>query len=205
MGTTKKITNLLNQQPLTIPELAAELGISRNSAHLQVRKLEAAGVVEKLELQISNRAGKPAYQYRTTIGSEDVHSSAYKPVLDSLVKTINANLPQDERLSIFEDAGRSLAKANDLYPGDDVVVAIQKSVDTVNALGAMADVTTKGGNVYVSCYSCPLATMVHHEPMTCQLVAAFFSEASGKKVSVDCKKNATVVCGFKFNVKSTSN
>jgi len=131
-------------------------------------------VVEKLELQMSTGVGKPAYQYRTVAGGEDIHSSAYKPVLDSLVKTISANLSQDDRLSLFESAGRSLAKASNLQPGSDVVEAIQKSVDAVNSLGATAEMTTKG------------------------MVAAFFSEASGKKVSVECKRGATVVCGFKF-------
>jgi len=202
MGTTNKITDLLNRQPLTIPELAAELGISRNSAHLQVRKLEAAGVVEKLELQMTNSVGKPAYQYRTAAGGEDVHSSAYKPVLDSLVKTIHASFPQDERLSLFEKAGRALAKQSNLHPGDDVEEAIQKSVDVVNELGAMAEMTTIGTNIFVRCHSCPVATMVHHEPITCQMVAAFFSEASGTTVSVECKRNATVVCGFKFSALS---
>jgi len=161
-------------------------------------------VLEKLELQMSNSAGKPAFRYRTAAGGEDVHSSAYKPVLDSLVRTIGACLPEDERLSLFEHAGRSLAKANNLHPGDNVMDAIQKSVDAVNALGATAEMTTKGRNIFVSCHSCPVATMVHHEPMTCQLVAAFFSEASGKKVSVECKRNATVVCGFKFGAHSKS-
>ena len=74
MSAVNKITDLLNRQALTIPELAAELGISRNSTHLQVRKLEAAGVLEKLVLQMSSSAGRPAYQYRTAAGGEDVHS-----------------------------------------------------------------------------------------------------------------------------------
>ena len=199
MGTANKITDLLNRQALTIPELAAELGISRNSAHLQVRKLEAAGVVEKHELQMSRSAGKPAYQYRTVAGGEDVHSSAYKPVLDSLVKTISANLPEQDRLALFENAGRSMARANGLQPVADINEAIRKSVDTVNALGAMAEITTRGKTSYVDCHSCPVATMVHHEPMTCTMVAAFFSEATGRKVSVLCKKNGTVVCRFKFS------
>ena len=199
MGTENKITDLLNRQPLTIPELAEKLGISRNSVHLQVRKLEAAGAIEKQDLRMSSAAGKPAFQYRTTAGGEDVHSSAYKPVLDSLVKTISANLPQKDRLKLFENAGRSMAQASGLSPGDDVNESIRKSVEAVNALGAMAEMTTKGKNCYVSCHSCPVATIVHHEPMTCHMVAAFFAEASGKKVSVECKRNGTVVCGFKFN------
>jgi len=201
MGTSNLVTDLLNRQQLTIPELATKLGISRNSAHLQVRKLEAAGVVEKQELKMSSTAGKPAYRYCTTAGSEDFHSSAYKPVLDSLVKTISANLPQEDRLTLFENTGRAIAQANGLQPNENITESIRKSVDAVNSLGAMAEMTTRGKSRYVICHSCPVATMVHHEPMTCNMVAAFFSEATGRKVSVQCKKNDTVVCGFKFNEK----
>ena len=199
MCTANKITDLLNRQALTIPELAAELGISRNSTHLQVRKLEAAGVVEKLELQRSSSAGKPAYQYRTAVGGEDVHSSAYKPVLDSLVRTICEDFSEQDRLVLFENAGRSMARANGLQPGADNTESIQKAVDVVNSLGAMAEITTEGKTSYVNCYSCPVATMVHHEPLTCTMVAAFFSEATDRKVSVLCKKNGTVVCGFEIS------
>jgi len=105
MSAVNKITDLLNRQALTIPELAAELGISRNSMHLQVRKLEAAGVLEKLVLQMSSSAGRPAYQYRTAAGGEDVHSTACKPVLDSMVRTICENVPEQDRLALFENAG----------------------------------------------------------------------------------------------------
>lgn len=199
MRTTNKITNLLNKDALTIQELATELGISRNSAHLQIRKLEAAGVVEKQEQRMSSSAGKPAYQYKTTAGGEDVHSSAYKPVLDILMQTISADLPQGKRLKLLENTGRTLARANGLTPSDNVNADIRKSIDAVNSLGAMAELTTIGKTNYISCHSCPLATLVHHEPLTCCLVAAFFSEASGRKVSVQCKKNGTVVCGFKFS------
>ncbi len=184
---------------MTIQELATELGVSRNSAHLQVRKLEAAGIVEKQELRMSNSAGKPAYQYQTTAGNEDVHSVAYRPVLDVLMQTISADLPPAERLTLLEKTGRSLARASGLQPGSDTTADIRKSVDAVNALGATAELITKGKTHFVSCHSCPVATLVHREPMTCKLVAAFFAEASGKKVSVQCKKNSTVVCGFKFS------
>jgi len=198
MKTTNKITNLLNKKPFTIQELATELGISRNSVHLQIRKLEAAGVVEKLAQRMSASAGKPAYQYRTSVGQEDVHSSAYKPVLDMLVKTIGEDLSDARRLKLFEETGRSLAKASGLKPGDDLRADIQKSIDAVNSLGAMAELTATGSSTSISCHSCPLATLVHHEPMTCCLVAAFFSEASGQDVSVECRKEGTVVCRFRF-------
>ncbi|MFK7995818.1 MAG: helix-turn-helix transcriptional regulator [Granulosicoccus sp.] len=199
MGTTNKITDLLNRSPLTIQELATELGISKNSAHVQVRKLEAAGVIVKHEQRHPNGAGKPAYQYKTSAGHEDVHSTAYKPVLDVLMQTISTDFPEKGRLQLLEKTGRSLAKASGLQPGPNLTVSIQQSVDTVNSLGATAELTKKGKNHYVVCHSCPVATLVHKEPLTCHMVASFFAEASGREVSVQCKKNGTVVCGFKFS------
>lgn len=184
---------------MTIQELSEQLGISRNSTHVQVRKLEAAGIIEKQELRMSNAAGKPAYEYRTSPGSEDVHSTAYKTVLDALTRTLGEELSESKRLELLEKTGRSLARSSGLEPGDDVVADIQRAVDAVNSLGAMAKLETNGEEKHISCYSCPVATMVHHEPLTCKMVAAMFSEASGRKVSVTCKKNETVVCGFEIH------
>jgi len=199
MSTSSKITDLLNKVPLTIKEVATELGISRNSAHLQIRKLEAAGIVEKQEVRMSKAAGKPAYQYRTTAGNEDVHSVAYKPIMDMLIQTISTDLPESKRRKLLENTGRSLARANGLQASSNTTADIEKAVDTVNSLGATAEVSSVGKTNYVKCHSCPVATIVHREPLTCQMVAAFFSEASGKKVTVECKKDGTVVCGFKFS------
>ena len=199
MNTARKITDLLNRKALSIPELATELGISRNSAHLQIRKLEKSGSVHKHEQREPSGAGKPATLYKTTAGHEDSHSIAYKPVLDMLITTLCDDLPAPERLAVLEKTGRSLAKASGLKPDTDITISIQKSVDVVNSLGAMAELITDGKNNYVSCHSCPVATLVHKEPMTCKLVAAFFSEATGKNVSVQCKKNDTVICGFEFS------
>ncbi|MFK7893679.1 MAG: ArsR family transcriptional regulator, partial [Granulosicoccus sp.] len=138
MGTSAKITNLLNQSPMTIHELSEELGISRNSTHVQVRKLEAAGIIEKCELRMSNAAGKPAYEYRSCPGSEDVHSTAYKTVLDALITTLGEDVSEARRLEFLENTGRSLARGSGRQPGDDVVSAIQKAVDALTSLGAMA-------------------------------------------------------------------
>lgn len=199
MSTSQKITNLLNRAPLTIQELATELGISRNSAHLQVRKLEAAGIVEQLEPATTKAAGKPAYRYRTTAGNEDSHSSAYKPLLEVLMQTLSTDLPENKRIELLENSGRALARAAGLQPTKDVTADIRQSLKVVNSLGAMAELSSSGKVNTVTCHSCPVATLVHQEPLTCQLVAAFFAEATDRKVSVHCKKNGTVVCGFRFS------
>ncbi|MFK8080898.1 MAG: helix-turn-helix transcriptional regulator [Granulosicoccus sp.] len=196
METTKLITDLLNREALTVNELAKRLGISRNSVHLQVSKLEAAGTVLKMPQRLPTGAGKPAHQYRTAAQKEDVHSEAYKPVLAMLIQTMSTDLSEKSRLKLFEKTGRSLARASGLGARGDVESDIQNSVDAVNALGAMAEVSVADQGHLVRCYSCPVATLVHSEPDTCKLVAAFFAEATGKNVTVNCRKNETVVCCF---------
>ena len=196
MSNTSKITNLLNQQALTINELALELGISRNSVHQQVTRLEAAGTIVKLQQRPADGAGKPAYQYKIAAGKEDIHSEAFKPVLNALIQSISEDLPEKSRLHLLEKAGRTLARESGLQPTSTLETDIQKSVEAVNALGAMAEVKSDSDHYNISCFSCPVATLVHKEPMTCKLVAAFFSEACGKSVTVRCRRSDTVVCGF---------
>lgn len=198
MSTSHKIVNLLNRKEMTVSELANALGISRNSAHLQVSKLEAAGIVKKFHHEQPSSAGKPAYFYRTIAGNEDSFSSAYKPILNSLIQTISTDIPEAERIALLENAGRSLARASGLTPSQNLTLDIQQSIDTVNMLGAMAEVTMHENQPGVSCHSCPVATLVHSDPLVCRLVAAFFSEATNKQVSVKCRHQETVVCGFSF-------
>jgi len=181
---------------LTINELVQRLDISRNSVHQQVVKLEAAGVVEKREVRMTQSAGKPAHQYRTVAGKEDSHSQAYKPVLDSLIETISIDLPSKSRLRLLQRAGHTLARASGLQPTKNTHSDLVRSVEAVNSLGAIAEVVRKGSKSHITCYSCPVATLVHKEPLTCRMVAAFFEEASGKRVTVKCRKDDTVVCGF---------
>jgi len=198
MSTTQKITDLLNREPLTVIELATRLGISRNSVHQHVTRLHAAGVLVLMPDRAPEGAGKPARQYRTAARNEDFHSEAYKPVLASLIQTISTDLTAKQRVNVLENTGRALAQAAGLEAKGNLKTDIQKSVDAVNSLGAMAELEQEGNNFRITCFSCPVASLVHSEPMTCRMVAAFFSEASGKQVTVDCRKDETVVCGFNF-------
>lgn len=196
MSTSNKIVNLLNRKAWTVNEIAKKLSISRNAAHLQISKLAAAGIVEKNMQRHPNGAGKPAYEYCTATGKEDTFSSAYKPLLDVLMQTMRDDLNPKTRINLFENTGRMLAINSGLRPSNDLKSDIKKSLEAVNGLGAMAELTCENNKNYISCYSCPVATLVHSEPLTCNLVAAFFSEATGKKVSIQCNREKTVVCGF---------
>lgn len=198
MSTAQKILSLLNRDALSVSELAARLGLSRNTAHVHVAKLEAFGAVEKVHRKATRRAGKPAFAYRTAGRHEDAFSAAYKPVLGSLVEALGSHLGPDERLALLDSAGRLMARGSGLVPTDDFDADLRKALDVVNALGAMAERSRDGEAPTVQCHTCPIGSLVHQEPSMCSLVASFFSEATSSPVTVRCRRGDAVVCGFSF-------
>lgn len=198
MPTAQRILNLLNRAPLSVSELAAQLRVSRNTAHVHVSKLEAAGAVEKVERSSSRRVGKPAFAYRTTGRHEDAFSVAYKPVLGSLVEALGSQLDREARGALLEQAGRLLAVGSGLTPSADFDADLERALAAVNALGAMAERSCDGEAPAVQCHTCPIGSLVHQEPSMCSLVASFFSAATDRPVTVVCRRGETVICGFSF-------
>lgn len=199
MPTAQKILNLLNRRAMRVSELAAALGVSRNSAYVQIAKLEATGAVDKIRPEATSTVGKPAFQYRTASRHEDTFSAAYKAVIGSLVEAIGDRLPEPARIELLEEAGRLLADAAGLASTTDFDSDLQRALDAVNALGAMAEVAGSEPPPTIRCHTCPIATLVHKDPTLCHLVASFFSAATGRPVAVQCRRDRTVVCGFSFH------
>lgn len=198
MPTAQKILNLLNREASSISELAARLGISRNSVYVQVTKMEAAGMIEVAGGESPKRVGKPAVRYRVAARHEDSFSAAYKPVLSGLVEAMRGRLAKEDRDRILQETGKILASASGLEPSLDLESDLDRALEAVNTLGAMAELSTDGGTPWIRCHTCPIATLVHQDASVCQLVASFFSAATDRPVEVRCRRKGTVVCGFSF-------
>ena len=196
MSTQAKILNLLNRQPHTIIELADALGVTRNSAYIQITKLEAAGLIHKKAQRKSTNAGKPAYEYQTAQGSEDTFSQAYKPLIGSIVEVLEREIPLKERKKLFSKAGIEMAVKAGLSGSGDFESNLDRALDILNELGAMAEVTQVDGQLILSSHSCPVATSVRADVETCNLVSAFLSEATSSNVTSQCKKEGNLICQF---------
>ena len=196
MSTQAKILNLLNRRAYTVIELAQALGMTRNSAYLQVTRLEAAGLIEKKEQRRSDLAGKPAFEYQTAVGSEDTFSQAYKPLIGSIVEVLEKEVPLARRKKIFAKAGEEMAVKAGL-PGDgDINRNVELAVNVLNSLGALAEVEEQDGQMVLSSFSCPVATSVRADTETCNLVSAFLSKATSCEVMAQCKRQGNLVCQF---------
>ena len=195
MNTPSRILNLLNRQPSSTNELAKQLGISRNSTHVHVSKMESDGLVTA-QIRSENVAGKPAKVYSVTPGAEDTYSRAHRPVLDALLSTINDELPPKVKINLLKKTGHAIAESASLTPTGNAEIDLKKAVDVVNELGANAEISSDKNQLYVTSYSCPIGSAVHAQPDTCKLVESFFDHATGKKVTSKCKLDNTLVCRF---------
>ena len=196
MNTASLILNLLNRRASTVNELAAELGISRNSTHLQVVRLEAEGRVVKGARRSAHGAGKPAQEYCIADGAEDSFSAAHKPVLAALLNAMTRQLSRDRRVALLQAAGAQMAADANLQPSGVAERDLQRAVDVVNSLGAMAELQASDAALSVVSHSCPIGSIVHRQPDSCALVAEFFSQATGRQVVSRCRRDSSLVCRF---------
>src|SRR5262245_7049926 len=75
--TTKHdILSLLQRESLTVVQVCERLGVTRNAVNVQIKQLEAEGLVRRSKLRQRGMLGKPAVLYEAAPGSEDVASNA---------------------------------------------------------------------------------------------------------------------------------
>jgi predicted ArsR family transcriptional regulator len=190
------LLNLLRRQPLTVNALCESLGVTRNAVNVQLRQLEAEGLVRRAHTPVRNGPGKPANLYEAAPGSEDVSSSAYQAVLTALLGELGARLPAAKLADILEQTGRQLARDAGLNPTAGFDEALRAALAAVERLGASTEVVEQPGGVLVRNYSCPVASAVRTEPCVCRALAVFFSEATGQPAVEQCLRGERLICQY---------
>ena len=190
------LLNLLRRQPLTVNALCESLGVTRNAVNVQLRQLQAEGLVRRARTPVRNGPGKPANLYEAAPGSEDVSSSAYQVVLAAVLGELGARLPAAKLSDILEQTGRRLAREAKLNPTAGFDKALRAALAAVERLGASTEVVKQPGGVLVRNYSCPVASAVRTEPCVCRALAAFFCEATGQPAVEQCLRGERLICQY---------
>lgn len=190
------LLNLLRRQPQTVNALCESLGVTRNAVNVQLRQLEAEGLVRRAREPVRSGPGKPAHLYEAASGSEDVSSPAYQVVLAALLGVLGAQLPAAKLADILEQTGRRLARDAGLNARAGFDEALRAAIAAVERLGASTDVVDQSSSVLVRNFSCPVASAVRTEPCICRALAAFFSEATGQPVVEQCLRGERLICQY---------
>lgn len=197
MGTRGEILSRLCAAPQTVAQLAEGMGISRNSVREQLLRLAGEGLVE--HEVVRRGVGKPAHEYRLTAEGEVRLSRAYLPLLNQLLRIVQARLGAEETETALRAAGRALAPPG--RAGGDLETRVAAATGLLRGLGgaAVAEPTAEGHVIRCTC--CAIGAVVAEHPLACRGVEAMLQEFVGTPVREHCDRSGRPACRFEVSAR----
>jgi DeoR family transcriptional regulator, suf operon transcriptional repressor len=188
----------LQRGPLTVEDLALELGLTANGVRAQLAVLERDGVVRRA----GQRPGttRPFHVFELTPEVEQLLSRAYVPLLAQLVRAFSEDLPGDQLVSLLRRAGQGLAEelaGRKGLPGN-LPARISAAAEMMNEhLGALTRVERNGG-YKIRGDGCPLAALTGKHPAVCLAMESFVETMVGAPVHECCLRAGRPRCCFEI-------
>jgi predicted ArsR family transcriptional regulator len=199
-GTRERILTLLLHAPapLSIPALAAQLGISRNATHQHIGGLERDGMVERAE-QISTR-GRPSQGFRLSEAGTAFFPRQYALLARNLIAELARHLGPEALPQAMARIGRDIA--GQLQPRiAEGGAALPSIAALLRELGYEAHLTDAGGDE-IEAHNCVFHDLAMRDPAICAVDLALLGSLSGRRIEhLSCMARGERSCRFAFGVK----
>ena len=195
--TRERIIRILRRGQRTVEELAAELGITRNAVRSQINLLKGEGIVEPLGSIPSGR--RPAAVYGIRAGAGASFSKAYPVVLSQLVQVLADKLPDEQFSETIQELGLRLAGLAPRSSGT-LKERLHNTVNFLESLGSMVDVTEKKGKIIIKGYGCPITGAVEADGRLCIAMAAMIAKMVGLPTVERCERERQPGCCFEIKL-----
>ena len=193
-STRGRIVALLRRGELSVEELARLLDLTDNAVRAQLAALERDGVVTTVGPRRDGMVGKPAMLYAIRRDTSALFSSAYAPLLSSVLEELGEQLPQPQLENVLRGAGRRLAPA--LPAGATFEERVRAGAGLLTSLGADADLAKTREGYEIRGHGCVVSDAVAKCPATCRAVEALLSEVTGVAVQERCDRSDNPNCRF---------
>jgi predicted ArsR family transcriptional regulator len=191
-----RIIGLLRRGAATVDDLATALGVTDNAVRTHLQLLEREGVVSPTGSRQGPGAGKPAVTYAIASDAESSLSSAYAPVLATLLQTLaERNSPEDLE-DLLREVGRRLGP--DKPRGGSLDARVRAAAALLSSLGSELDVERTPEGYLLRGHACPLAAVVRDEPSACHAVEALVGSVVGVPVRECCDRSGSARCRFEI-------
>ena len=185
---------LKGEGPLSVPALAAALGISRNAAHQQMVALEREGLVERAAA-IRTR-GRPSQGYRLSAAGRATFPRQYALLARQLLGELARHLPPDELHRALERIGLSLADSLRASVGDDPEAAIPVIAGLMRELGY----ESRADGAEIEAHNCVFHELAMADQAICEVYLALLRSLTGKEVEHRrCMARGERSCRFAFS------
>jgi predicted ArsR family transcriptional regulator len=199
--TRGRIVELLRCEPMTAPELAAELGLTGKAVRGHLALLLRDGFVRQRGRRRGAGAGKPAVLYDFNPAAEMMFSAAYGPALHAVLSVLERITPTRRRSRAFALVGAELARSfsrvgNRAQSPAGAVAAVLKH------LGGIVDIERSNGEILVRACGCPMSSVVQAHPGVCTAMESALRGIASPNVRECCDK-ATPACCFALPARTS--
>jgi DeoR family transcriptional regulator, suf operon transcriptional repressor len=191
-----RIIALLRRGAATVEELAASLGVTDNAIRAHLQLLEREGVVKATGSRQGPGAGKPAVTYAVAGEAESSLSSAYAPVLATLLETLAERSSPAELEELLREVGRRLGPDNP--KGGSFDTRVRAAAALLSSLGSELDVERTPQGYLLRGHACPLAAVVRDVPSACHTVEELVGSVVGVPVRECCDRASGARCRFEI-------
>jgi DeoR family transcriptional regulator, suf operon transcriptional repressor len=196
------VTLLRGTGGLTADEIASKLGLTRSAVRAQLTGMERDGLVRRA----GQRRGttRPSHVFELTLEVEQLLSSAYIPLLTSLIDTFADGLPTEQVETILRQAGKRLAGelSRGKRPAGNLGSRVAMVSEMMNEqLGALTHVEGNGGYI-IRGMGCPLAALTGKHPGVCRAIESLIAEVLRVPVRECCDRSERPKCCFEIGSRA---
>jgi predicted ArsR family transcriptional regulator len=183
----QKVLELLRRSRRTVNELAAALGLSDNAVRALLAKLQRHRLIQPAGTRPTQR--RPEMLYDLTSHAEHGFSSAYAPLLATLLEVLQQHLTPMQLEQALRDTGRRLASAHvPELAGLSTVQRAQRATQILAEMGGLSECQESENGVVIEGFGCPLAQLVESHPKSCIAAEALVGELVGVPMREDCRR-----------------
>ena len=193
-STRGRIVALLRRREHSVEDLAQALDLTDNAVRAQLASLERDGIVGATGVRRDGTVGNPATLYAVAVHAAPLFSSAYAPLLASLLAELGERLSATQLEAVLRSAGRRLAPA--VPASTSFGERARAGAALLSDLGADAELLETSDGYEIRGHGCVLSEAVTACPATCHAVEALLSEVTGVSVKEDCDRANAPNCRF---------
>lgn len=160
------ITLLKTRGPVTVSDLAKELGITEMAVRRHLNTMERDGWIETRLLR--QAMGRPAKVYSLTSGADDLFPANYHSLALDLLGELEAEEGTDRIHELFEGRKRKLAdKYKSQVTGETLPERVAELAAIQNAQGYMVQWKIEGEELLLEEFNCPIAQVAAKYKKAC--------------------------------------
>lgn len=169
---------------MSVPELAARLGVSSVATRKQLTALVGQGLVGQRAR--SGRRGRPAVEYHLSEAGENLFPKGYNLLLVGLLQDL-ADLEGEQKLDrMFRQRNERIAQTYELrLVGKPLREAVHELARAREDEGYMANVEESDEGLVLTEHNCPIIEVAQRFPQACQCEQQLFERILGAEVRRD--------------------